>query len=185
MRMTRSPISFSDAERKWLEENRMMVAGDYHRAFCAEFDRSDVTKNNLKDLRRRMNWKTGRSGWFAPGRTHQAKLPIGSLQDNGKGYLRRKMHHGDGEGPKWRGLHIVNWEAVNGPLPKGHCLKCRDGNRKNVDPSNWVLIPFGVRIILNKPYRMRRPTYSAAPDELKPAILALAQIEHRIWKRSK
>lgn len=41
---------------------------------------------------------------------------------------------------KWRMLHNVNWEKVNGPIPKGHCLWCRDGDTLNCDPSNWELI---------------------------------------------
>jgi hypothetical protein len=48
----------------WLETNRSMVISDYHRAFCEEFDRCDVTAVHLHGLRKRKGWKVGR----APGR---------------------------------------------------------------------------------------------------------------------
>ena len=57
MRVAR--ISYSDAEMTWLEANRMMVITDYHEAFCAEFDRKDVSANNLHGLRKRKRWLVG------------------------------------------------------------------------------------------------------------------------------
>ena len=41
---------------------------------------------------------------------------------------------------KGRMLHIVNWEKINGPIPIGHCLWCKDGDTLNCDPSNWEMI---------------------------------------------
>jgi hypothetical protein len=49
---------------QWLQSNRMMVIGDYHRAFCAAFYRIDVTSAHLHGLRKRKGWLVGR----APGR---------------------------------------------------------------------------------------------------------------------
>jgi hypothetical protein len=58
----RRRIDYSTEEMAWLEANRMMVISDYHRAFCAEFGRDDVSALNLHGLRKRMGWKTGREG---------------------------------------------------------------------------------------------------------------------------
>lgn len=41
---------------------------------------------------------------------------------------------------KWSQLHVVNWEKLNGPVPKGKCLWFMDGDTMNCDPSNWELI---------------------------------------------
>lgn len=57
-------ISYSAAEMAWLEENRMMVISDYHRAFSARFGRPDISQDNLHALRKRKGWKVGRD----PGR---------------------------------------------------------------------------------------------------------------------
>ena len=57
--MTRSRIPYSPAEMRWLEENRLMVIGDYHRAFVEAFGRADVTAAHLHGLRKRKGWKVG------------------------------------------------------------------------------------------------------------------------------
>lgn len=61
-------IAYSASEMAWLEENRMMVISDYHRAFVAAFGRDDVSAQNLHGLRKRMGWKVGRDGGRYKGR---------------------------------------------------------------------------------------------------------------------
>lgn len=41
---------------------------------------------------------------------------------------------------KWKEYQIYRWEKDNGPVPKGHVLRCRDGNTLNCSPDNWELI---------------------------------------------
>ncbi|MFN3425920.1 MAG: HNH endonuclease, partial [Novosphingobium meiothermophilum] len=55
-------IRYSDAELRWLKANCTMVVGDWHRTFCAKFKRTDISVDNLKALRSRRKWKTGRTG---------------------------------------------------------------------------------------------------------------------------
>lgn len=62
--------------------------------------------------------------------------PIGTERVTVDGYIERKIHDGLPMQSRWRLMHLVNWEAVNGPLPKGRCLKCKDGDTTNTDPSN-------------------------------------------------
>lgn len=62
--MRRARIQYSAAELAWLEANRLMVIGDYHRGFCDAFNRDDVTAAHLHGLRKRKGWLVGR----APGR---------------------------------------------------------------------------------------------------------------------
>lgn len=60
-------IPYSVEELAWLEANRAMVISDYHAGFRAEFGRDDVSLVNLHSLRKRMGWKTGRTGQFERG----------------------------------------------------------------------------------------------------------------------
>lgn len=62
-------IPYSGAEMDWLEANRSMVLGDYHRGFCATFGRDDVRIEHLNALRKRMGWKVGRAGGRYVGRS--------------------------------------------------------------------------------------------------------------------
>jgi len=70
--------------------------------------------------------------------------------------------------------HKHLWEAANGPLPEGMCLKCRDGNKLNTDPSNWEPISRAALPLLNGRYGLG---YDTAEPEVKPAVMALARLK--------
>lgn len=76
--------------------------------------------------------------------------------------------------------HRWLWEKANGPVPAGHALKCLDGDKTNTDPSNWEAIPRALIPRLNGGPHRSRISYDEAPAELKPAILAVAKLEHRV-----
>ena len=105
--------------------------------------------------------------------------PVGTERLNDDGYRERKMH--DGEGRRWKLAHVVDWEAANGPIPVDHCLKCRDGNRLNCAPSNWELIPRALlpRLAGGNQY-CDFLAYDEAAPELRPAIMTMAKIDHRM-----
>lgn len=195
---------YSDAEIAWLRENCALPIADYHKAFCAEFERHDVTAEKLRGLRKREKWKTGRTGQFAEGAVPWSKgkkignnpgsartqfkkgsrsgialdqyKPIG-FERVSDGYRVRKINDNLPLQARWRAVHILNWEQINGPMPDGYCLKCLDGNTLNADLSNWDLVPRGLLPRLNgKSGR----NYDGAPAELKPAIMAVAKLEHQL-----
>lgn len=62
--------------------------------------------------------------------------PVGWLRINRDGYLERKINDDQPPYKRWRGEHIVVWEQANGPLPKGHAICFKDGNRLNCDLAN-------------------------------------------------
>lgn len=75
--------------------------------------------------------------------------------------------------------HLHLWEAANGKLPDGYCLKCLSDDRTNCDPSNWEAIPRALLPRLAGGNRYRRTlAFDAASPELKPTVLAIAKIEH-------
>jgi hypothetical protein len=82
--------------------------------------------------------------------------------------------------------HKWLWEKANGPLPRGHALKCLDGNRQNTDPSNWEAVPRSLlpRLAGGNRYRKVLAFDDAAP-ELRPSILALAKLECAARQRAK
>jgi hypothetical protein len=198
---------YSDDEIAWLRANCTLEIGEYHRAFCERFQRPDVTKAKLQSLRKRGGWKTGRDGRFNKGRAPWSK---GKKLGNNPGSARTQFRKGQiphnfrGPGHEsigddgytwividqpnpWTGAstwrvhkHRWLWEQQHGPVPDGQALKCLDGNRLNTDPSNWGLIPSGLRPRLNGKSGRR---YDAAPAELKPTIMAVAKLEHGIRER--
>lgn len=207
------PIAYSADEMAWLEENRAMAIGEYHRAFQEQFGRSDVSATNLHSLRKRKGWKTGRTGQFvkgipahnkgkkcAPGKggnhpnAQRTQFRKGNIPHNTR-YLGHERVSRDGyieisvEQPnphtgferRYVLKHRWLWEQANGPVPKGHALKCLDGNKLNTDPTNWEAVPRGIlpRLAGGNRYRDIVP-YDQAPAELKPAILSVAKIEQKL-----
>lgn len=198
------PISYSEAELLWIEGHRDWPRAKAHAAFVERFNRHDVVFDNFKALCTRRGWKTGRSGRFEKGqaahnkgkpmpyhpnsaatrfkkgnrtgRANENWKPIGTERLTEDGYVERKVHDGMPRQSRWRAVHLINWEAVNGPLPEGHALKCLDGTKQNTDPSNWEAIPRALLPKLNA--RWRGVPFDQAEPELKPAIMAAAKLEH-------
>jgi hypothetical protein len=58
-------------------------------------------------------------------------LPIGSLRVTRDGLLERKMTDNREIVParRWAAVHRLVWEAANGPVPEGHIIVFRPGQR--------------------------------------------------------
>lgn len=198
---------YSKAEIGWLRDNCTKEIADYHRAFCAEFSRSDISAAQIARLRKSEGWKTGRTGRFEKGtippntgktmpfnpncaRT-QFKAGVSPLNTKYAGHERVRKKDGyieisveetnphTGFERRYVLKHKWLWEQKHGPIPEGMCLKCKTG-RLNTDPSNWELVPRGLLPRLNGKSGRR---YDTAPDELKPTIMAVAKLEHQVAGR--
>lgn len=198
---------FSPAEVKWLRDNCTLPSVEYLSGFRVAFGRDEVTAGQLKTLRKSSGWKTGRTGHFAKGvapwskgkkrpfnagsartqfkkghpRSGKAYKPIGSERMHRSGYRTRKIHDGFPMQSRWKFIHLIEWEAVNGPVPEGMVLKCK-GDRLDTDPANWELMPRGMLPRLNNRWGRN---YDGAAEELKPTIMAVAKLEHRIREKSR
>lgn len=106
--------------------------------------------------------------------------PIGTERVSKDGYRERKIHDGMPPQRRWRAVHLIEWEAVNGPVPKGHALKCLDGDRANTAAPNWEAVPRALLPRLAGANRYHRKlAFDDAPAELRPSILAIAKLEHK------
>ena len=76
---------------------------------------------------------------FKPGNVPHTWVPIGSERITKDGYIQVKIQDGKKQ-KNWRGKHILIWEAANGPLPEGHAIIFGDGNKRNFDPANLLLV---------------------------------------------
>lgn len=196
-------IPYSADELAWIEVRKDWPRKALHQAFVAAFKRTDVSEQNLTALCKRKGWLTGRTGQFVQGQPSHNKgmkgfcapgsekgwfkkgerrgvatklyKPIGTERTSKDGYLERKIHDGMPLQSRWRAVHLIRWEAVNGPIPKGQALKCLDGDKANTDPSNWEAVPRALLPRLNG--RFGRGYDDAAP-ELRPTILLVAKLEH-------
>lgn len=197
-------LHYLPEELAWIEARGDWPRARLHTAFCFMFDRTDVSQANLTALCKRRGWLTGRTGRFVPGQESHNKGRKGHCAPGSeRGWFAKggRPHTWRGAGhesvdPKdgyiWIIVDETNpytgaatrrvlkhrwlWEQANGPVPKGHALKCLDGDRTNTRPSNWAAIPRAMLPRLNG--RFGRD-YDAADPELKPTIMAIARLEHR------
>jgi hypothetical protein len=200
-------IEYSDAELFWIAANAQRPRREAHAEFVYVWDRPDVSLVNFNSLCKRKGWFTGRTGCFkkgqAPankgmkmpynensartrfqkgqrsGRAQELYKPIGSERLSKDGYVERKIHDGLPLQSRWRAVHLIRWEEMNGPIPDGMCLKCVDSDKSNTDPSNWIAIP---RALLPRLSGRWALGYDEAEPELKPYILAVAKLQHAARK---
>ena len=74
--------------------------------------------------------------------------------------------------------HVWIWTQINGPVPKDHAIIFVDSDIYNLDLENLLCIHRNVLLNLN----LR--DYKNQPAELKPSILALAQLEAKAGIRT-
>ena len=99
-------------------------------------------------------WNKGME-WDSGGRSHETRFKPGNIPHNHKpvgtervtkdGYVEIKV----AEPKTWRGKHVIIWESLHGPRPKGHKVIFADGNRRNFDPDNLILVSNGELAIMN------------------------------------
>ncbi len=195
-------IKYLPEELAWIEANAGRPRAELHAAFCFRFGRTDVSLESIKALCSRRGWKADvdtrfRKGQvpqnkgkpmphhpnsaatrFKPGSTPPNRVPLGTRRIDKYGYVQIKVAERNphtGHPTRFVHEHRWNWEQANGPLPEGMALKCLDGNRQNCAPENWQAIPQALLPRLSGRWSL---AYDSAPDELKPAILATAQLQH-------
>lgn len=83
---------------------------------------------------------------FKPGHMPHNHRPVGSERVNSYGYHERKI----AEPKTWRQVHVLNWEAVHGPVPKGYKVIFKDGNHDHTKVDNLMLVSHGELAVMNK-----------------------------------
>lgn len=167
---------YSKAKQLGLKKSEAFLAG----SLSHRWDGSQGVGHRF--IKGAIPWNKGRKGLPSIGRSTQAQfkpgskpgnwLPIGSHRLSKEGYLQRKVTD-TGYPPKdWIAVHTLLWEEHNGPVPEGHCLCFRDGNKQNIVLENLELI--------TRAERMRRNTIHRYPPELKDAIRAVGRLKRTI-----
>lgn len=107
------------------------------------------------------------------GRAAEVYRPIGTERVTDDGYRHRKIRDTGPMHKRWRAVHLLNWEAVNGPLPAGHAVTFLDGCRGNCDIDNLILV--------TRAEMMARNTiHKRLPPDLRAATNALGQLKRRL-----
>lgn len=134
---------------------------------------------------RRPGWAPGRMAatQFKKGERRGAAQenwkPIGTIRADHEGYLRIKVREwrpgerfGFGNTDIWPLLQRHTWEQHKGPIPPGHTVVFKDGNRSHCDIENLELI--------SRAELMRRNTIHNYPPELKNTIMLLGALKRKV-----
>lgn len=198
---------YSDQEMAWLKSHCTMEINACCSGFRAEFGRDDITPAKLHSLRKRMGWKTGRTGRFEPGHVsankgkrcppgvggrhpnaRKTQFRKGEIPFNYKGHGHESI--GD-DGYTWIVTDQTNpWTgAATWRVHKHRWLWERANGPvpegcvlKSLDGNKLNADPTNwtavPRGLLPRLNGNSGRNYDAAPGELKPTIMAVAKLEH-------
>ncbi len=104
-------------------------------------------------------WNKGIKGWWAPGcEDTQFKkgdmphnwVPVGAERVTIDGYTEIKIQENKRQ-RNWKGKHILVWEKHHGQkVPEGHAVIFGDGNKRNFDPENLILVSRAQLVRMNQ-----------------------------------
>lgn len=110
---------------------------------------------------------------FKKGQLPHNTKPIGyeRIDENGYVYIKVSMEH------KMVLKHRYVWEQANGPIPDGHNIAFRDGNRQNCDLSNLYLLSRGDNA--------RRRTQEETPEQRRIRVERCQASRNKSIRRDK
>ncbi len=130
-------------------------------------------------------WNTGMKGLDIGGKATRYKQgnrsgkaleiyqPIGTERVSKDGYVQRKINDDMPLQRRWRAVHTLIWEAANGPLPAGHLVVFRNGDKRDFRLENLELI--------SRAENMRRNSYhNNYPKEIGTVIQLRGALQRKI-----
>lgn len=146
----------------------------------------DRTSKHLHDSGMSHRFKKGQDAWnkgqymrmhppteFKKGQKPHNYRPVGSERITKDGYLERKI----ADPSKWKAIHHIEWEKVNGPIPPRHKVIFKIPDKLNVSVENLLLVSYEEA--------MRRNTIHRYPNEIKQAIKTISKLKKTIRNHGK
>lgn len=132
---------------------------------------------------RRPGWHRGRmqETQFKKGHRHgraaAAYKPIGTERISKDGYLERKVNDALPFQRRWRAVHLLIWETANGPLPAGHAISFKNGDRTDIRIDNLELI--------SRRELMARNTVHNLPAPLPEVVQLIGALKRKINRKTR
>lgn len=126
-------------------------------AFCKRSKLSNGLNGRFQNGH--VSWNKGKKGlyvpgsekgWFKKGSKPTNTRPIGSVLENKNGYILVKVKDTGIRNEMWRPKHELVWEKANGSKPDKHAVIFADGNKRNFDLDNLVLVKRSELLKLNR-----------------------------------
>lgn len=134
-------------------------------------------------------WNLGKKGYmganatsFKKGQLPHTHTPLWTESIDKDGYIKMSVPERNpytGFPTRYKHKHLWIWEQVNGPKPKSTAVIFKDGDNRNFDLDNLLLISRAELLALNL------HDYKNQPAELKPSVLELARLEAKAGIRTR
>lgn len=120
-----------------------------------------------------------RATQFTAGQMPQTWQPIGTITCDRDGYLKKKISDLRDQPSRynWKFVHVMEWEKHHGPVPSGHNVVFRNGDKTDIRIENLELI--------SNAELMRRNTYHRYPKPVARAIQLKGALSRKINRRMK
>ncbi len=115
---------------------------------------------------------------FKKGHKPHNWVPIGSERVTKDGYIQVKIQEGKFQ-KNWKCKHILIWEEAHGPVPEGHAIIFGDGNKRNFDLDNLLLVSRAQLVRMNQNKLIQDDT------ELTKTGILIADIYNKIGERKR
>jgi len=142
-------------------------------------------KKGHKTWNKGTHWKAGgrsaktrfKKGHLS-GRALEQLQPVGAERVTKDGIRQRKIKSDGQPHRRWKSIHQIVWESENGPVPKGHLVVFKNGDRSDIHIENLELI--------TRSENMRRNSYlTRYPKEVADVIRLRGALNRKINNRSK
>ncbi|CDM88229.1 HNH endonuclease signature motif containing protein [Xenorhabdus bovienii] len=179
-------FKYTDKMKNWMRIYYGLPVQELTAKFNEHFS-VNYSSKSIHGFRRRLGLRTGRTGQYPKGHiSHNAgtkglmkrnsgsfksgssphnMCPIGTERISKDGYVYIKVDRPN----IWRLKHRMIWEEHHGKLPAGAIVIFKDGNQKNYQIDNLLMVTRRENVILNK-------FYPNTPAEYKQTTTYLARI---------
>lgn len=141
---------------------------------ASQFKSGHVPANKGKKLKPEIYEKIKHT-MFKKGQTPICYRPVGSERVNKDGYIEIKV----ADPGTWRLKHRVIWEEAYGPIPAGHNVQFRNGDKQDLRIDNLYLISRAEQMGKENSFHTRYP------EELKAVIRLKGSIKRQITEHNK
>ncbi len=117
-----------------------------------QFVKGQISFNKGKKWSEYMSQKgqaNSRKTTFKKGSIPPNRRPIGSEREDKDGYILIKTQDGH-KNKNWTRKHRYLYEQAYGEIPKGHKVIFADGNNRNFDLSNLIMVSDAEELIMNQ-----------------------------------